>query len=65
MMHSAVCRPHAIIGNKMDLPDSIRNLPLLRSEVDLPVIPVSGRDAINIGLLKSEIRKLYDKYKLE
>ncbi|KAJ8041843.1 Mitochondrial ribosome-associated GTPase 2 [Holothuria leucospilota] len=53
-------RPHAIIGNKIDLPESQQNLPGLQERVALPVIALSAKCNTNIGALKKHIRELYD-----
>ena len=52
--------PHAVVGNKIDLEESRTNLPLLEANIDLPVIPISAQDLINIEELKKHIRALYD-----
>ncbi|XP_013402100.1 mitochondrial ribosome-associated GTPase 2 [Lingula anatina] len=55
-------RPHAIIGNKIDLPKARKNLDLLREKVQLPVYPVSAKFLLNIEELKCHIRKIYDEH---
>lgn len=53
-------RPHAIIGNKIDLPESQSSLPGLQERVDIPVIGLSAKFKTNIDQLKRHVRKLYD-----
>ncbi|XP_043946295.1 mitochondrial ribosome-associated GTPase 2 [Protopterus annectens] len=55
-------RPHAIIGNKIDLPESKVNLCLLREKLTERVIPVSALTGENIEELISHLRTLYDRY---
>ncbi|XP_011881572.1 PREDICTED: mitochondrial ribosome-associated GTPase 2 isoform X2 [Vollenhovia emeryi] len=57
-------RPHIIVANKIDLPDSEINLQLLRERVDLPIIPISAKVGTNLSTLLKEIRMLYDKLKV-
>ncbi|XP_071824426.1 mitochondrial ribosome-associated GTPase 2-like [Apostichopus japonicus] len=53
-------RPHAIIGNKIDLPESQSSLSGLQERVDIPVIGLSAKFKTNIDQLKMHVRKLYD-----
>lgn len=53
-------RPHAIIGNKIDLSESKQNLQGLQERVELPVIALSAKCNTNVGALKKHIRELYD-----
>ncbi|XP_072013374.1 mitochondrial ribosome-associated GTPase 2-like [Amphiura filiformis] len=53
-------RPHAVVGNKIDLPESRTNLPLLEKNIPLPVIAISAQERINIDELKKHVRQLYD-----
>ncbi|XP_784849.1 mitochondrial ribosome-associated GTPase 2 [Strongylocentrotus purpuratus] len=53
-------RPHAIVGNKMDLKESRTNLIEFQDRIRLPVIAISAQLSRNIGPLKDHIRKLYD-----
>lgn len=53
-------RPHAIIANKMDLPDSKEKLKTLRSFVKQRVIPVSALTGQNTEELILHLRELYD-----
>ncbi|XP_060086669.1 mitochondrial ribosome-associated GTPase 2 [Heteronotia binoei] len=55
-------RPHAIIGNKLDLPQSKKNLPLLRERVPHRVIPLSALTGSNLEELFSHLKELYDDY---
>ena len=55
-------RPHAIIANKVDLPETRIKAELLRAKVNIPVIEVSGKERLHIDTLKDEIRRLYDLY---
>ena len=53
-------RPHAVIGNKMDLPGTQEKLDALQSQLDLPVYGVSARKVENIKPLLRHLRELYD-----
>lgn len=53
-------RPHAIVGNKMDLDEARTNLVEFQERIKLPVIAISAHYSRNIGPLKEHIRKLYD-----
>ena len=54
-------RPHAIVGNKIDLEDARKNLVAFEDRIKLPVIAISAHFSSNIGPLKEHIRKLYDR----
>lgn len=53
-------RPHAIIGNKMDLENARDNFLQLQKHTCLPVIPVSAKKRQNVQQLLVHLRKLYD-----
>ncbi|XP_069506822.1 mitochondrial ribosome-associated GTPase 2 [Ambystoma mexicanum] len=55
-------RPHAIVCNKMDLPESQVNLALLRQSVEEKVIPLSALTGQNVEELILHLRELYDCY---
>ncbi|KAM6978074.1 mitochondrial ribosome-associated GTPase 2 [Aplochiton taeniatus] len=55
-------RPHVIVANKMDLPESRGNLEELRVRVDHRVIPVSALTGQNTEELILHLRELYDGY---
>lgn len=55
-------RPHAIVANKMDLPNARKNLEALRSRVRQTVIPVSALTGDNTGELILHLRTMYDSY---
>lgn len=64
-------RPHAIVGSKSDLPNSEKNLEILRNylkehtpenEMPIPVIPCSGKYGINLKEFLNHCRGLYDLY---
>ncbi|XP_077191892.1 mitochondrial ribosome-associated GTPase 2 [Paroedura picta] len=55
-------RPHAIVGNKLDLPQSKTNLSLLRERVPHRVIPLSALTGDNLEELISHLKELYDDY---
>lgn len=55
-------RPHAVIGNKIDLPVSEENLKLLQEQISLPIFAVSAKKGTNINDLLLHIRSLYDKF---
>ncbi|XP_033625733.1 mitochondrial ribosome-associated GTPase 2-like [Asterias rubens] len=53
-------RPHAILANKIDLPEAEEKLALLRENVQLPIIVISAHYLTNIAHLKVHLRELYD-----
>lgn len=53
-------RPHAIVANKCDLDVDEEKLDILRSQVEMPIFPVSAKFGNNILNLLKYIRKLYD-----
>ncbi|XP_053103895.1 mitochondrial ribosome-associated GTPase 2 [Hemicordylus capensis] len=55
-------RPHAIIANKFDLPQSKSNLPLLKERVKHRVIPLSALTGENLEELLLHLKELYDDY---
>ncbi|KAM4609638.1 mitochondrial ribosome-associated GTPase 2 [Polymixia lowei] len=55
-------RPHAIIANKMDLPEARGKLETLKSHVTQRVIPVSALTGQNTEELILHLRELYDGY---
>ncbi|XP_074928328.1 mitochondrial ribosome-associated GTPase 2 isoform X2 [Chelonoidis abingdonii] len=55
-------RPHAVIGNKIDLPQSKANLLLLKERVEQRVIPLSALTGDNLEALLLHLRDLYDAY---
>ncbi|XP_054837980.1 mitochondrial ribosome-associated GTPase 2 [Eublepharis macularius] len=55
-------RPHAIVGNKLDLPQSKCNLPLLKERVQHRVIPLSALTGENLEELFLHLKVLYDDY---
>ncbi|XP_056130377.1 mitochondrial ribosome-associated GTPase 2 [Lampris incognitus] len=55
-------RPHAIIANKMDLPEAQENLKTLKSHITQKVIPVSALTGQNTEELILYLRELYDGY---
>uniref|UniRef100_A0A8C8RBY5 Mitochondrial ribosome-associated GTPase 2 n=1 Tax=Pelusios castaneus TaxID=367368 RepID=A0A8C8RBY5_9SAUR len=55
-------RPHVIIGNKIDLPQSKTNLLLLKKHVEQRVIPLSALTGDNLEELFLHLRELYDEY---
>lgn len=55
-------RPHAVIGNKMDLPVAKKNLKNLQKHTNLPVFPISAANRSNITPLLLHLRELYDEY---
>ncbi|XP_030068992.1 mitochondrial ribosome-associated GTPase 2 [Microcaecilia unicolor] len=54
-------RPCLIVGNKIDLPQSRVNLPLLRERVEEKIIAMSALTGHNVEELILCIRELYDK----
>ncbi|XP_029995845.1 mitochondrial ribosome-associated GTPase 2 [Sphaeramia orbicularis] len=57
-------RPHAIIANKMDLPEAQEKLHTLKSLVTHRVIPISALTGQNTEELILHLRELYDGYLL-
>ena len=55
-------RPHAVIGNKMDLEVARENLKDLMNHTNLPVFPVSAENRSNLNPLLLHLRELYDQY---
>ncbi|KAG1705079.1 Mitochondrial ribosome-associated GTPase 2 [Nymphon striatum] len=55
-------RPHAIIGNKIDMPNANENLQKLQSRVNLPIYAISAKFGDNIPSILIHLRELYDKY---
>ncbi|XP_038606376.1 mitochondrial ribosome-associated GTPase 2 [Tachyglossus aculeatus] len=55
-------RPHAIIGNKIDLPQSKANFSLLQAQVERKVIPLSALTGENLEELLLHLKELYDCY---
>ena len=53
-------RPHAIVANKMDLPEARGQLETLRSHVTQMIIPVSALTGQNTEELLLHLRELYD-----
>ncbi|XP_077982515.1 mitochondrial ribosome-associated GTPase 2-like [Glandiceps talaboti] len=53
-------RPHAVLGNKIDMPGAVDNLERLQDHVQLPVLPISALHGTNINQLKEHLRELYD-----
>lgn len=58
-------RPAIIAANKMDIPESKDNLDIFKKEVyDVPIVPISARDKINLdellNMLKLKLEKLKD-----
>ncbi|XP_063951545.1 mitochondrial ribosome-associated GTPase 2-like [Lytechinus pictus] len=53
-------RPHAVVGNKIDLEVSRTNLMEFQDMIQIPVIAISAQLKNNIEPLKKHIRKLYD-----
>ncbi|KAL4235149.1 GTPase of the mitochondrial inner membrane that associates with the large ribosomal subunit [Mactra antiquata] len=53
-------RPHAIIGNKMDLEISRKNYIEMKSRTNLKIIPISAENRQNLKQLLVEMRDMYD-----
>ncbi|XP_074659914.1 mitochondrial ribosome-associated GTPase 2-like [Tubulanus polymorphus] len=56
-------RPHAIVGNKIDVPDAARNLIELERRIDMPVFALSAKRLIDVEPLMLHLRKLYDDHR--
>ena len=62
-MKGLSARPAIIAANKMDLPESQGNLDIFKKEIyDVPIVPISAKDRINMGellrFLKLKLEKL-------
>ena len=55
-------RPHAVIGNKVDLAAAKENLKLLQENTNLPIIAISAKNRIGTMELMVHLREIYDKY---
>ncbi|KAK7114355.1 mitochondrial ribosome-associated GTPase 2-like [Littorina saxatilis] len=53
-------RPHAIIGNKLDVEGSEETLAELKARIDLPVFAISAKHRLGIEPLLDHLRKMYD-----
>ncbi|XP_068241608.1 mitochondrial ribosome-associated GTPase 2-like [Palaemon carinicauda] len=53
-------RPHAIVANKIDLPNSEENVADLTKMIDLPIVPVSAKMGQQLVPLLSLLRLLVD-----
>lgn len=53
-------RPHAVVGNKMDLEISRQNFLELQKRTNLPLFPVSAEKRLNLKPLLTHLRKMYD-----
>merc|ERR1712227_882195 len=59
-------RPAAVLANKIDLEDSDEKLEILREVINSPeleIIPVSGKNGINLANMLVRIKHLHDKFK--
>lgn len=55
-------RPHAVIGNKIDVAEAKINLQGLQERISLPIFPVSAKHLVNTDKLLVHLRKLYDEH---
>jgi GTP-binding protein len=53
-------RPHAIIGNKIDVEGAKETLAELQARVHLPVFGISAKHRVGIEPLLAHLRKMYD-----
>lgn len=53
-------RPHAVVANKVDLPEAQANLAELQARVDLPLVPVSAKMGEQLVPLLALLRFLVD-----
>ncbi|KAL8570115.1 hypothetical protein ACOMHN_033794 [Nucella lapillus] len=53
-------RPHAIIGNKIDVAGSEKTLSELQTRIDLPVFAISAKRCMGIEPLLDHLRQMYD-----
>lgn len=56
-------RPTLVVANKIDLPNAMENLKILKEKINLPIIPISAKMGTNISSLLREMRVLYDNTK--
>lgn len=56
-------RPHAVIGNKMDLKIARSNFIELQKRTNIPLFPISAEQKLNIKPLLIHLRDFYDKSK--
>ncbi len=59
------CRPHAILGNKIDLEQSQKNVIMLMEKSDLPVFPISAKFRVGLEPLLAHFRELFEENKKE
>jgi GTP-binding protein len=57
-------RPHAIVGNKIDVEGAEERLQGLQEHVNLPVFALSAKNVSNIDPFLHHLRSLYDQGKL-
>ncbi|XP_071959208.1 mitochondrial ribosome-associated GTPase 2-like [Antedon mediterranea] len=55
-------RPHAVVGNKIDIPEAKQNLKIIQENISLPVIAISAHYNLHIPELKKHLRELSNKY---
>ncbi|XP_034231472.1 uncharacterized protein LOC117639705 [Thrips palmi] len=55
-------RPQLIIANKIDLPDSKKNLQALLWKLDAKIIPISGKTGENLSTLLELLREMHIEY---
>lgn len=55
-------RPQLVIANKMDLPESLENLAILKTKTDLPVYDISAKMGANLLSMLQAVRKLSDEF---
>ncbi|XP_069112285.1 mitochondrial ribosome-associated GTPase 2-like isoform X2 [Argopecten irradians] len=58
-----ITRPHAIVGNKIDLPLSETNFKAIQAKSDVPVFAISATEKTGIKTLLIHVRKMYDDLK--
>jgi GTPase len=57
-------RPKIVVANKIDVPEALENLELLKEKLDVPVIGISAKVGTNVATLLHEIRVAYDRLEL-
>jgi GTP-binding protein len=53
-------KPFIIVGSKVDLEDGKKNLAILKNEFEIPIIPMSSTERINITKFLIYLRNIYD-----
>lgn len=63
--HGLSKRFQAIVGNKIDLPESNDNLEKWRARTSFPILPISAKRGNNVTELVNQVRKIYDRHNIK